>query len=445
MAEKLLASLLVYYKDATTPLLPHPPVLRDLQTFIASAKDISLHYSSEGTELEKQSFDLATDSSVLASSVTLVDRIFNVVVNLHRPSMTHVRSAEINAKAVFNVMIASMIDGVSKMDDCERLLVLCIHLKDTSDRYPLRVLAINNCFEMLEQQLLPVSVRKSILRFVLGPADFVMHHLEWRISLLERVNQLIKDNSYDDIEFRALLRRIANKLGVENPTAQIEKDKVKLYSYLELVVLDPVIYTSLDTVSKKMSAAQWTDIMRQDLIIHLYLTEFRPQLLLFIETLRVFGVTYSPYTPGLVHMEALGKHLGSHIVIQLSACSDSLLDCFQRLEERREQPSGQDKHILRTAFDKALDLALDNGTLIQELLLSSVHRTRNALESVGASALLEIAQILARFVIVAPSRYLPQIMWMVAVVQRVASDIKQDVTLEQKETSKIRATFQRKL
>lgn len=119
-------------------------------------------------------------------------------------------------------MIASMIDGVPKMNDCERLLVLCIHLKDTSNccksgtahissnfvsmgnslltnklskiallTDPLRVLAINICFEILEQQLLPISSRKSILRFVLGPADFIMHHLEWRISLLERVNQLV--------------------------------------------------------------------------------------------------------------------------------------------------------------------------------------------------------------------------------------------------------------
>lgn len=44
---------------------------------------------------------------------------------------------------------------------------------------------------MLEQPLLPVSARKLILRFVLGPADFIMHHLEWRISLLERVDQLV--------------------------------------------------------------------------------------------------------------------------------------------------------------------------------------------------------------------------------------------------------------
>lgn len=95
MAEKLLASLLVYYKEAASSLSPRPPVLRDLQTFIASAKNIPHQYSSEGSDLEKQSFDLATDSSVLASSATLVDRIFHVVVNLHRPSMAYVRSVEV--------------------------------------------------------------------------------------------------------------------------------------------------------------------------------------------------------------------------------------------------------------------------------------------------------------------------------------------------------------
>ncbi|KAF9385144.1 hypothetical protein CPC16_008087 [Podila verticillata] len=345
--------------------------------------------------------------------------------------MAYVRSVEINAKAVFNVMIASMVEGVPKMDDCERLLVLCIHLKDASDRYPLRVLAINICFEMLEQPLLPVPARKLILRFVLGPADFIMHHLEWRISLLERVDQLVKDNSFDDIEFRALLRRVVNKLGMESPTTQIERDKVRLYSYLELVILDPINYTSLDTVSKQMSVAQWADIMHQDLVFHLYLNEFRPQMLLFIETLRVLGVAYSPYTPGLVHTETLRKlPETSHIVIQLSSFSDSLLQYFQGLTSR-EQPSDQDKHDLRAAFDRALSLALDNRILVQELQFS-VHRTRNALqEGVGASALLEIAQILARFVIVTPLRYLSQIMWMVAAVQRVAGGIKQQATSEQ--------------
>lgn len=179
-----------------------------------------------------------------------------------------------------------------------------------------------------------------------------------------------------------------------------------------------------------MSVAQWADIMRQDLVFHLYLNEFRPQMLLFVETLRVLGVAYSPYTPGLVHTETLGKlPETSHIVIQLSSFSDSLLQCFQGLTSR-EQPSDQDKHDPRTAFDRALNLALENRP-VQELQCS-VHRTRNALqEDVGASALLEIAQILARFVIVTPSRYLSQIMWMVAVVQRVAGGIKQQATSEQ--------------
>lgn len=179
--------------------------------------------------------------------------------------------------------------------------------------------------------------------------------------------------------------------------------------------------------------------MRQDLVFHLYLNEFRPQLLLFVETLRLLGVTYSPYTPGLVHTEILGKHLeSSYIVIQLSAFSDSLLDCFQKLEQRREPSSDQDKHNVRTAFDNALDIALDNSSPIQELLQSAVRQTRSALQAgVAANALLEIAQILARFVIVAPSRYLPRIMWMVAVLQRVAGDIKQDATLDQIDTSKV--------
>lgn len=57
---------------------------------------------------------------------------------------------------------------------------------------PLRVLAGDICLDMAEGGSLPYFARTSILRFILGPADFIMHHLETRIRLTDIITHLVR-------------------------------------------------------------------------------------------------------------------------------------------------------------------------------------------------------------------------------------------------------------
>lgn len=44
---------------------------------------------------------------------------------------------------------------------------------------------------MTVEESLPLYARTSMLKFILGPAEFVLHHLETRIQLSEKVDILV--------------------------------------------------------------------------------------------------------------------------------------------------------------------------------------------------------------------------------------------------------------
>ncbi|KAF9417467.1 hypothetical protein BGZ94_009965 [Podila epigama] len=391
MAENLLASLLIFYKETgatPTSLLTLPVLLQDIQTHIASSKDLArANISSQGTPLELESFRLAADRAILD---------FNSGASL------------INARAVFNVMMACLIED------------------------PLRVLAIDVCLGMLDQTQLSVFARKRVMEFILGPAEFIMHHLEWRISLLDSVNRLIITDSYADVEFRALTRRMMNKLGLQRQTTQIEKDKVRLYTYLELVVVDPVNYASLDSVSKQMSAAQWTAILQQDLVFYFYQRDFRPQMQLLLESLSILGVSPTLYAPDLVHNAIYDNPVENEdgTAAQLSDLCGLLIECF--LGCKSESDLVVDEHGLRDAVDMALNIAFDGKGSVQDLLEASERRILGSIrldDTKVVGGVLRMVQTLARFVIVSPLRFLPRILWMVVVLQRVTSTLAQSSEL----------------
>ncbi|KAG0336917.1 hypothetical protein BG004_007859 [Podila humilis] len=338
MAENLIASLLVFYKETTAPLakLPHvPPVFQEIQVYIDSAcKDTTAAHLATTTTthgsttvLEQQPLKIARDRSILAlsSTASLVDRLFYVIMNLTRPSMGYLESIE------------------------------------------------------------------------------------------------VKENSYEDIEFRALVRRMANKLELETPTTQIEKDKARLYRFIELIILDPQKYATVDQVSKIMSkSAWWSDILRHDLVIYLYSHEFRPQMSLFSEILRIIGISYTPYVPVPVHstLDENTAEFNAQVLIQIAKFKDTLVfNCFRELDQLQEnistfEGSGQQHELLlQSMFESAMALTLDGGKVILEMLESSTNGLVAALRDsnsgkVDVSSLFEMTQILARFVIVAPSSYL---------------------------------------
>ncbi|KAG0371409.1 hypothetical protein BGZ54_000036 [Gamsiella multidivaricata] len=252
-ADRLLAAILVFYKDAiinSIAPLYLPSLLKDLAAYIKSVPPQTTQLISKGsTDLENDSANVvlaAIDSEML---IPLTDRLFHAIVNLSRPCSSFKESIELNAGAIFNVVIASIMEG-SETHDCERLLTLCIYLKDTENCYPLRSLASTVCLDVISVSSLPLYARTSILRFILGPANFILHHLETRIVLSQRIQDLLQEDLYDDIEFRSAVKRIARKIGLRKPSSIYEQQKCRLYRYLDLVVLDPTGYCQKDIIAE---------------------------------------------------------------------------------------------------------------------------------------------------------------------------------------------------
>ncbi|KAF9175998.1 hypothetical protein BGX21_006388 [Mortierella sp. AD011] len=228
IANSLLAAILACYKSAvintSTPSYP-----LNLQKGLASymerqASEAVQSISTGSSDLERQAASIALTSTCIKDALPLIDVIFYIIINLKRPLSSFSESIKFNAKAAFNVVIASIADGI-RSQDYERLLVLCMYLRDTENCYPLRSLAVASCLDVICVGSIPYFARASILRFILGPADFILYHLETRIQLSGAISILLQQDPCEDIEFRALLLRIAKKIGVAKPKSLLEQRK----------------------------------------------------------------------------------------------------------------------------------------------------------------------------------------------------------------------------
>ncbi|KAK3822769.1 MAG: hypothetical protein J3Q66DRAFT_134632 [Benniella sp.] len=136
-AAKLLAAILVFYSNAMLNPIARshlPPLLKDLEAFVQTAPSPTTQFLAEGaTPLEQQSFSIAL-SPVGTNTTLLADHLFYTIINLRRPLHSFQTSIEFNARAIFNIVVASVIEG-SPIHDCERLLSLCLHLKDNENCY----------------------------------------------------------------------------------------------------------------------------------------------------------------------------------------------------------------------------------------------------------------------------------------------------------------------
>ncbi|KAF9090456.1 hypothetical protein BGX23_005954 [Mortierella sp. AD031] len=290
-ADRLLAAMLLFYKETSTvPLInqnrsnkgndssPTPPLFHELHSFTQQHSLAQKFISRGDSAKEQQSAMVALSTAswaIESSNITIIDYLFWTIAN---------------AQAVFNVVIASIIEG-ALVRGCEKLLFLCFHLKDIDSCYPLRTLAASICIEMTCEGSLPLYARTSILKFILGPAEFILHHLETRIQLSDKIKTLLRKSSFDNIEFRSLVQRIAKKIGLQSPVSTLEQLKFRMYQYLDHVVFDPEHFTRPKRITEYMPAMHWVTLLEHDHIVSCYLTQFRPQMLLFLETIRTMDIT----------------------------------------------------------------------------------------------------------------------------------------------------------
>ncbi|KAG0259602.1 hypothetical protein BG011_002534 [Mortierella polycephala] len=398
LADRLLAALLVLYKDAMinlwAPSYP-PPFFHGLQTYTAMTSSLKLRSISEGSSLQEQeAAKVAMQASDCISGMTFAECLFYAIVSLQRPSFSFKQSLDRNAKAVFNVVIASIVEG-SQTHDCERLLLHCIHLKDADECYPLRSLASTVCLEMITEESLPNYARTSILKFILGPADFILHHLETRISLTGKITSLLAKNSYGDLVFRSLIQRIAKRIGLRKPTSAFEQLKFRLYQYLDLVVTDPVRYCKQNTITEVslwdyMPVAQWKVALDQDLILYFYQNEFQSQMLLFLEIIRIIGITFSFYEPTSVQKVILGSNqeLDTTLTMRLMIVQRRIYTCFETIKNSLDELYSTDNYGVQQVMDRAFDIVLNlkplqHGSIWMKLALSQNYAAPSFISSLS--------------------------------------------------------------
>ncbi|KAF9938702.1 hypothetical protein BGZ67_010543 [Mortierella alpina] len=329
-------------------------------------------------------------------------------------------------------MVASIVEG-APAQDCERLLLLCIHLKDTENCYPLRGLAGDICLDMARESSLPYFARTSILRLILGPADFIMHHLETRIRLTDNMTGLLREDSCEDLEFWTLVQRIAKKIGLRRPTSALERLKCRLYHYLDLVVADPRVYCTQEKLITYMPLPQWKSAMSQDLVLYFYLRDHKHQMLLFLETVRVLGLKISLFEPGETQRTTLETlELENEAIIQLALVHRQISAYTNDSQIHANEDPIQAQHSAQGQVERTLEVileALEPTSKIQETLCHANSQTVKTITSTGVESreaveqLQDLAERLLSISAVVPVQLLPTVMWSTALIQRVCKEL----------------------
>ncbi|KAF9950208.1 hypothetical protein BGZ70_001459 [Mortierella alpina] len=411
-----------------------PPFFDELQAHVQSNPPLPCQFVSKGdSTLEQQSIDIALGSDASRSGWTLVDYLFYTIVNLQRPQLSPRNAIERNAKAVFNVVVASIVEG-APVQGCERLLLLCIHLKDTQNCYPLRGLAGDICLDMARENSLPYFARTSILRFIIGPADFIMHHLETRIRLTDVMTTLLREDFCEDLEFWTLVQRIARKIGLRRPTSALEQLKCRFYRYLDLVVVDPRMYCTQEKLTTYMTLPQWISAVNQDLILYLYLRDHKHQMLLFLETIRILGLNVSLFEPGDTQRALLeNQELENEAMIQLALAHRQILACVNDSQIHATKVPNQAQLSAQGQVERTLQVILEtlepsseiqetlchaSSLIVKTIAASTVNASREATEQ-----LCDLGERLLSISTVVPVHLLQTVMWSAALIQRVGKEL----------------------
>ncbi|KAF9155001.1 hypothetical protein BG015_011331 [Linnemannia schmuckeri] len=280
------------------------------------------------------------------------------------------------------------------------------------------------------EESIPLYARTSMLKFILGPAEFVLHHLETRIQLSEKINILLLKNSYEDVEFRSLVQRVAKKIGSRQPTSTLEQLKFRMYQYLENAISDPSRYNSPELITKFMPTTHWATLLDCDYIVSCYLDEYRPQMLLLLDTVRTIGISPSLLELDFVPSETLSEGI-LHVLIgqqQVRPVLNSQALFFSKDSEMLY------KDGVSSVFEQVLLAYLDYQDVLAQsqlhLTSASVQLSNSLKTSKGnhidvfkVERLHDSLKQLLLSVPVAPGHFLPRLLWMAALSLGACRDL----------------------
>ncbi|KAG9067753.1 hypothetical protein KI688_011340 [Linnemannia hyalina] len=271
-----------------------------------------------------------------------------------------------------------------------------------------------------------------MLKFILGPAEFVLHHLETRIQLSEKIDILLLKNSYDDIEFRSLVHRVAKKIGSRQPTSTLEQLKSRMYQYLEGAISDPSRYIRPELITKFMPPTRWATLLDRDYIASCYLDECSPQMLLFLDTLRTMGIS-----PSLLALD----------LVPSGTLSEGILNVLTARQQVQSVLTNQARIFIKNSvspavgcvnygFEQVFLTIMDFRDVLAELQL---HLTSAGVELVDSLKIAKGGQIdiskmekfhesmkqLLLSIPVAPSYFLPRLLWTTALSLEACRDLEE--------------------
>ncbi|KAF9584144.1 hypothetical protein BGW38_007437 [Lunasporangiospora selenospora] len=406
-AEKLLATILSFYRE--TRINPTSPsyaslMIERIETFarpITSVKSPAVEIIAQGDiELERLAAHCALTAPKVAkvgSAISMPHLLIYALVNILRPLQAFREAIEVSQS------------------------------KEKLNRDLLRSIASSTIIDMIGENSLPNYARTSIMHFVFDQADFMLHHLESRVQLMEKIGQLQRNSPYNDIEFKSAVSRLSAKLGLKKTGTPAEQIKTRSYWYLDQVVSDPVRYSNQKEILSFMDLTQWAQALDYDLILRMYRGHFPYQILMFLEAAQESGIQI---------------HLGSQSPFEDILCDSSPDSCGSVplvLHQVLQEVFGGSMAATRDSIDSIVDYLLDDdprsnirrldagivkaaGKMMQAAKLHlDLDDREKALDSL--KQMLGFVKTIELYSTIAPRHFLPRLTWANSILLRVTASL----------------------
>ncbi|KAF9975224.1 hypothetical protein BGZ73_001206 [Actinomortierella ambigua] len=247
------------------------------------------------SDWERTAGSLVRNEDVLKQrSATTVDCLFYIAANLTQTAEEYDNSFETNCQRFIEALSEAVTRG-APTDNLDRFFRLCIHLKDAHGQYPIRHLVTRACLQILDHKTVSSNTTSWLLRFILGPADYILYHLESRLALIPKAQALKVDRqTFDDMETRALVERLARILKLAPQSFLAEQIRYRAYSYLERMCHDPVRWSKSNNILKEMPIVQWKLCLDKDPLLWILMDRHPEAFVHFWASMSLHGLECSP-------------------------------------------------------------------------------------------------------------------------------------------------------
>jgi hypothetical protein len=186
-----------------------------------------------------------------------------------------------------------------------------------------------------------------------------------------------------------------------------------------------------------MTKDQWKMALDHDLAFYLYSTEHKPQMLLFLEALKVMAIDFSIFVPSQIQKAIFGEpDLVDAALIHLHRVQKQLCSTVAQYRNITSEPETAQRDRTAThVLDMACELNMehwDPSSSIQTFLRQASVEVCRAFDvpcsqpiEERVNQLQQLSRQLLEISAVAPIQFIPKIMWTTAVCLRTCKDLEE--------------------